>query len=775
MPVAKPTTSTNRFITFATFVLVIAVLRVADDVMIPIALAFLLAFLLSPLVVRLTRWKLPRNLAITLTAGLAFVAIGLAAWQITNQAVALVGELPGYEKNLHRKISTLKQPQISGTLSRAFTTLGQMWTELQATASSTPTATTNESAARIQAIQVKATDRTPFELAGQIIGQLFRPLGTAVIVMVFVVAILFQREDLRSRFIRVVSGGHLNIATEAVDDAAQRVSRYLLAQLLVNTCFGITIGLGLWAISVPHAPLWGLLATILRFIPFLGPVIAGSFPIVLSIAVDPGWTMLFWTAGLFVAAELITANVVEVLFYGTKTGISTLALLVAAVFWSWLWGIAGLFLSTPVTVCLLVLGQYVTGLKFLSVLLGSEPPLRPSAQFYQTMLSMNQEEMFDIATDYVGQHSITAFYDDVFVPALLMSEVDRHNGVLAEVRQKFIIESGRELIDELGQRSDATRIREGLPSGDFSAAARMSFVPTIIGVPARDEADELVGLMLAHLLRENGLTVNVVSAAAQPETYQDLLKPDGITAFVSALPPSTLSAAGRACRRIKQENSSAKVLVGVWSSEAKPDELKRRLEPAGVDEIVTRLSEATVQIKNVLAAFSESNVPAAEIESTRVLAQNGAKHAATKPEEATDAITRELARAFDVPISLVSVIETDRDFWHSHPESSAPMPVADSSQHDDVFASDQMLIVEDVARDERFSSNPHLIKRGVRFFASTPLRVRGGRLVGNLCILDTRPRAFAGPDRELLQALAARLMETVEPEAKLPKSETALA
>lgn len=763
MPVAKPSTSAGRFITFATLVLVVAVLRIAEDVMIPLALAFLLAFLLTPLVDRLTRWRLPKPVAVITTVTLAFAVIGAAGWQITHQAIALLGELPQYETNLRQKISVLKQPQASSSLSRAMDSLEKMWGDLQESAPEPKPKNADEAAAPVP-VEVKASERTSFEVGKEILGGLFKPLATAGIVVVFVVVILFQREDLRNRLIRLISGGQLNIATEAVDDAAQRVSRYLLAQLMVNTSYGIAVGLGLWLIGIPHPALWGTLATFLRFIPFLGPIIAAAFPLVLAIAVDPGWTMLFWTAGLFVAAELLTNNVVEVWVYGTSTGISTLALLVAAVFWSWLWGMPGLFLSMPITVCLLVIGRYVPGLKFLSVMLGSEPPLQPSAQFYQTMLSMKQEEMFDLATEHVEQHSLMAFYEDVYVPALLMSEVDRHNGVLAEIRQKFIFESGRDLIEELSERTEE-RQRKEAESADHPEIVPPMTTEPVIGVPARDEADELVALMLGHLLRESGIPARVVSATAQPEAYRQELQREKVVVFISALPPSTLSGAGRACRRVKHENTSAKVLVGVWSFEAKIEALRRRLEPAGVDSIVTRLSEAIVQIKNLLPTSTKSNVPEPESESTRTLERTEHKLAATKPEEAIDTITRELARSFEVPISLVSLIETDRDFWHVQSGSTAPMPENESSLTEAVFASDDLTVVEDVTKDPRYSENPLLVKRGVRFFASTPLRLRSGHLVGNLCVLDTQPRTFADSDRELLEALAAQLMEAVEPGA----------
>jgi hypothetical protein len=422
-----------------------------------------------------------------------------------------------------------------------------------------------------------------------------------------------------------------------------------------------------------------------------------------------------------------------------------------------------------------VLGQYVPGLKFLSVLLGSEPPLQPSAQFYQSMLSMNQESMFDVATEYVEQHSLTAFYDDVFVPALLMSEVDRHNGLLAEVRQKFILESGRELIEDLIERTEAeARVqneKEPDRNGEVRAAAPLQM---IVGIPARDEADELVALMLAHLLRTHGIGVDVMSATAEPETYRDQYQAQNVTVFVSALPPSTLSGAGRVCRRVKQENASAKVLVGVWSSEAKLEALKRRLDPAGVDGIVTRLGDAVVQVKNLLERPRESNVPTAETESTRTAERTEIKLAAKRPEEAGDTVTRELARAFEVPIALVSIIETDREFWHhSAGGSSSSTPFGEAAPHESALATDSLLVVEDVSKDERFLNNPVLSKRGVKFIASAPLRLRSGHLVGNLCVLDTQPRTFLDKDRELLESLAAQLMDTVEPEVA-PAADAAL-
>lgn len=763
MSLAKSSTIAGpspRFFTLLTCVIVVGVLRVTEDVTIPVALAFLLAFLLSPLVVRLMKWSVPKPLAIVLTAALAFSVIVTVAWQIASQAVALLDELPSYETNLHKKIETLKKPQVSGSLSHTVVMLEKMWSDLQAPvaeapppAATLPTDRNGRPGPTPVPVEVHSINRSPFEMVRDVVLGLFKPLSTAGIVAVFVIAILFQREDLRSRLIRVISGGHLNIAIEAVEDAAQRVARYLLAQLLVNMCFGLTVGLGLSLIGIPHAPLWGLLATLLRFIPFLGPLIAVVFPLVLAIAVDPGWSMLVWTAVLFLTAEILTNNLIEVLVYGASTGVSTLALLLGAVFWTWLWGIAGLFLSTPLTVCLLVLSQYVPSLKFLGVLLGSEPPLSPSAEFYQHMLSMDQEKVFNFAEAYVEKRSLPEFYDEVFVPALLMAEVDRHNGLLAEMRQTFIFQSSRELIEDLVQPGGAAARGSAGPFGSTPPASSGD----ILIVPARDEADEIVALMLAHLLRLEGRQAAVIAATEMPEERQQ--PADSYRrVFVSALPPSTLTAAARATRREKQINPSARVFVGVWSSEAKLDKLKHRLDPAGADAVVMRLGEAVRLLRADEAA--PTSPAAAAPESVEEKMPPGRKQ-----DDAIDLVMREAAREFDVPISLVSVLQVDREFWR--PSSSGTAVPFDAAEKkpvvDEVLATEKLFVVENLAKDEHLAAHPLLTKRGVHFLATTPLRTRAGHCVGHLCVLDTQPRKLEEPRRLRLKALAAQLMAAVEP------------
>jgi len=597
------------FLRLVTFVLIVAVLRAAEDVLVPIAFAGLLAFLLSPLVVRMMRWGLPRALAIIVTVTVAFSVLGGIGWIVSAQVIRLVRELPNYEENIREKIVTLKNPRTPTVMTRMSGMVENLRREMKSTAPDQPVTTGSAGEVKPVPVEVKPSEPTPWEIASGIVKPILRPLGIAVIVIVFVVAMLFQREDLRDRFIRLVSAGQLNIATQAVDDAASRVSRYLGMQLIVNSLYGFPIGIGLYYIGIPNALLWGLLATLLRFIPFVGTWIAALFPVALSLAIDPGWHMFGYTIAVFVVMELISVYIIEVLLYGASTGISNLALLVAAVFWTWLWGPAGLVLSTPLTVCALVLGNYVPGMSVVSMLLGSDPVLDTPAQLYQRMLSMESEDMVDLATKYIGEHSLEAFYDDVFVPALLMAEQDRHSATLPEPRQAFIFQASRELIDELERQDEIGRLQNlGTDVGASTEPATMPVLPVVLGIPARDEADEVVAQVLAHLLRRRGITSAVSPLTATlHKASEDADRSKVELAFVSALPPSAVGAARHACYLLKQYSPSKPVLVGVWRHPASPDELKQRLQSSRPDGIVTTLQAAVEQIE---ARLHRTPVPA---------------------------------------------------------------------------------------------------------------------------------------------------------------------
>jgi predicted PurR-regulated permease PerM len=616
-------------------------------------------------------------------------------------------------------------------------------------------------------VEIKQTGPNGLASLSRIAGPFLGVLGTGGIVAVIVVFMLFQREDLRERFIRLVSGGKLNVATEALDDAAGRISRYLRMQLVVNATYGLPIGIGLYFIGVPNALLWGLLATLLRFIPFLGPWVAAAFPVALAFAVDPGWSKLLLTIGLFLVIELVSNNLIEPWLYGASTGVSNVALIIAAVFWTWLWGPIGLFLSTPLTVCLVVLGKYVPGLHFLSVLLGSAPALQPHERLYQRMLAMDADEMVALGKEYLEKHDLVEFYDQVLIPALNAAEEDRHNGTLAEVRQKFILQNTRELVDELGH---TVRAKGNLPRSAHGPAR-------VLIVPAKDDVDEVAAMILIQALAFESISARMMSVTALPTECPDVAARNEINLVcVSAVPPAALYAARQVCRKLNEQCPRVKTLVGIWSPKAAVTELQQRLAGESPTAVITTIHEARHQIQALLqarAAKPTTPEPVEPAEAESLADVDRLQLTDREPNEMLDTITRELARVFDVPISLVSIVDTDPEFWKSHLQLPYGVTATSDASREtsvcaNVIATDGPLVVEDVTKDKRFADNSFLESRGIRFYAGVPLRNRAGNAVGSLCVVDTKPRQATEREIRLLLAVADKLMEAIEERSLQP-------
>jgi predicted PurR-regulated permease PerM len=333
---------------------------------------------------------------------------------------------------------------------------------------------------------------SPIKTLGGYVGIVLSPLGTAGLVVVFVIFILLQREDLRDRMIRLMGRGEMNITTQALDDAGSRISRYLMAQAIVNGTYGIAISAGLWLIghfvggkTFPSFVLWGLLCAVLRFIPYIGPWVASAFPLTLALAVYPGFGVFVWTLGMFVFVELLSNNLMEPWLYGASTGMSTVAILVSAVFWTWLWGAVGLLLATPLTVVLVVIGKYVPQLRFLDILLGDEPVLDPPERIYQRLLAGDEEEATDLAREFLKDATLLDVYDNILLPALSLAEMDRHKGRLDATRQEFVRKSMREIVDELG---DEWRMRQDRSHADVMKAAAAATVEAAKGSHAGEPA-----------------------------------------------------------------------------------------------------------------------------------------------------------------------------------------------------------------------------------------------------------------------------------------------
>ena len=516
-------------------------LHLARDVLIPLALAILLAFLLAPAVRRLEHWRLGRAASTLIVVALGFALIGAVGAIAATQAVSVAAKLPEYRENVRAKIRSLRATPDS-KLTRATEAIKELESEASSGAGAP--------------LAVTETPPTPLAAIGEWAEPVVKPVGTALAVLVFTILMLLHRENMRERLISVIGAGRINVTTQAMGETAARVSRFLFMQLVINACFGIPFGIALHFIGIPNAMLWGLLATLLRFIPYAGVWIAISMPALLAIAIDDGWTMFAWTLGVFGVLEAIAIYVAEPILYGRSAGLSAMAVILAAIFWTWLWGPVGLLLAMPLTVCATVIGRYVPQLGYLNTLLGVEPVLAPEARFYQRLVALDQEEATELAEKYAEEKGAAALFDEVVIPALSLAERDRHQDQLDPRRERFLFDTIGGLIEDL--------------SGTVASENRAACI-----VAAHDEADRLAGQILARL-----------SGARFVETVEDCS-----LVCISAIPPHAASHAASLARRLRKRLPEARIVVALWSSEGN-ERATARLQQVGVDQVVTRLPDA---------------------------------------------------------------------------------------------------------------------------------------------------------------------------------------
>jgi predicted PurR-regulated permease PerM len=552
-----------------------AVLYLAREVLIPFALAILLAFLLAPAVRRLERWKLGRVFSTALVVVLGFSLIGAVGWVAGHQALSLAENLPQYRANIVEKIRYLRNPS-EGRLSRA----AEAIRELEEQAAPGPT--------KDPVPVVQAPSSAYAELV-EWVAPFAKPLGTALAVIVFTILMLVHRENMRERLIGLIGARRINVTTQALGEASYRVSRYLFMQLVINACFGVPFGIALYLIGIPNAMLWGLLATLLRFIPYAGIWIAVAMPVTLAFAISDGWSEVAWVAGVFLALELVLVYFAEPWAYGRSTGLSPIAVIAAVLFWTWLWGPVGLLLAMPLTVCVAVMGRYLPEFGYLNVLLGVEPVLAPEARFYQRLVAMDQDEAEDLAEDFANEHGLLALHEEVVIPALALGEQDRHGGALDEKHQRFIFDTTRHIVEYVEER------RNPEPA---STGARRPAAPLCI-VPAHDEADHVAAQVLARVLPGSEFNARVSPyPLLAAETIDFIGEHACRVACISAMPPRAATHAAYLAKRLKQRFPELKVLVALWTSE-NIDRARARLAEAGVDQVVTRLADAIEQLRQL--------------------------------------------------------------------------------------------------------------------------------------------------------------------------------
>src|SRR6266480_472825 len=437
---------------------IVAALYFARAIFLPLALAIVLTFVLAPPVRMLRGWGVPRVPAVVLVVAFAcaiFLGIGLLVGQ---QVTQLAQKLPEYQFTIQEKIRSLRDAASSGTLERIATFLRNVNQEIRKNDSPDAQGVPAPAAPRNAPlpVEIHEPDPAPPQVIQGVLQPLVDPLTTAGLVVIFVTFFLLQRQDLRDRLIRLAGSHDLQRTTEALNDGARRLSRYFLAQTSLNVLFGIIVGTGLTFIGVPNPVLFGILAMVLRFVPYIGAVIAATFPVALAVAVDPGWTMALLTVGLFVVVEPLIGQVIEPLVYGHSTGLTPVAVIIAATFWTWLWGPIGLLLSTPLTVCLGVLGRHIEWLQFVDVMIGDEPPLTPAQSFYQRVLAGDSDEALDQREQILKRKSLSVCYDEIVLPALILAQIDFRRGVLDAKHVAQINDTVHGLIVDLSEHDDVT-------------------------------------------------------------------------------------------------------------------------------------------------------------------------------------------------------------------------------------------------------------------------------------------------------------------------------
>ncbi|MGY4629090.1 putative PurR-regulated permease PerM/GAF domain-containing protein [Bradyrhizobium sp. USDA 4486] len=758
--------ASSPMLTAGGIVLAIGALYLGREIFVPFALAILLSFVLTPLVNWLRRWKVPRIAAVLIAVFVAFIVVAGIALVVGRQLVQLATNLPNYQTTITEKIHSLQSSAPGGGIVDAVTTtmqdLGREISGDQKKSGAAPSrlGAGTESQEPVT-VRMEPPQPRPLELIRSVIGPLLAPLATSGLVVIFVIFVLLEREDLRDRFIKLAGAGDLQKSTQAINDAAGRVSRYLLMQLVVNLTYGVPIGVALYFVGVPNAILWGLLAAVLRFIPYLGPFLAAIFPVALAIAVDPGWTMLFWVVGLFLTAELISNNVIEPWLYGSSTGLSSLAIIIAAIFWTMLWGPVGLFLATPLTVCLVVIGRYVPQLEFLGVLLGSDPVLAPEEQLYQRLLAGNLEEAVEFAENYVDECSSRELYDNVGIPALRLAENDRQRSSIDTNYRRLVADTAISVVREVDDhvREKAASVEEG------SHPTKQSCVLCLAG---RTELDHAASEMLAQVLQERNIGAKVLPPIVVSRGALEQLDLQGVDVVcLSYFHPQPQVYARYVFRRLRRRAPQVKFVVCCWNLMAgmeQAEELKRQM---AADAAFASLQACTEQVEAWIgraAARGDAPQVTADAERAQLTALRSLGLDASK-RQALDEASRKVAQAFNVPIALVSLV----DDTHPTAADSLPQEVRaglhgnhEGSLDAHVIAADDMLISEDVTEDPRFADDPRVLERGIRFYAGAPLRTSSGHVVGCLCVIDTQPREFADRDRHRLQEMANQLMVDIQ-------------
>ena len=582
---------------------VVVAVYLAQALLIPIAFALTLTFLLAPAVAMLERKRMPRTVAVAVVAAVTCACFFLGAYVLSRQVVDVAQTLPGYRANVQRKMAALHSPAVT-TLDNAFGAMEDMSGDFSLGGGGAAPPAVEGGAMGVpgktetKPVPVRVVDASRSRLAasGDLLLRVLKPIGQVSVVLIFMIYMLMKREELRHRLLLLAGMGHLNLMSRALEDATVRISRYLIMQIEVNVCYGVLFGAGLFLIGVPNAILWGALAAVLRIVPYVGTMVALLLPLAISVAISTSWWPPLLVVSMFLLLETTAANFVEPWLYSSRTGISSLALLATAIFWTMLWGWPGLVLSTPLTVCMVVLGRYVPQMEFLNILLGTHAELSPTAHYYERLLAMNERDARQIAERYLEGKPLVELYDSVVIPALSLAEEDRHKGTLDEVRSNFAFLCVGELVARLnGYRQGGIPVSD---KSELSFKLEESRHPVSKGFPvvcisASDRADELTTLMLAQLMERAGYpTLLLLSNAVSEDILAGLAQEPSTVIVISALPPFAFAEVRAIFERVRHQMKANRVVVGLWNTTDEAEAMVDQFGSIQPDCVVRTLADA---------------------------------------------------------------------------------------------------------------------------------------------------------------------------------------
>lgn len=692
----------------ATFAIIAALLYLGAGILVPLTLAVLLAFALNPMVSWFSkRLHLLDPAAVILAVVIAILALSSFAILAGTQIAKLASDLPGYQQTVVDKIAALRGQfggmswleQINNIVSSLGSRLAPEGTQTTQGIAPVPVRISNEIG--------------PLNVLTSVMGSIIGPVATIAIVAVFLIFLLMGRADLQDRFIRLVSAGRYSLTNLAISDASRRVGRYLIIQLMVNVCYGTIFGIGLWLIGVPSALLWGLLIVLFRYIPFVGALIIATVPFMLAFAIDPGWGMLLKSLALFLLLDLTTANIIEPRLYGSSTGVSPIAILLSAMFWATLWGPVGLILSTPMTVCLVVIGRHLPQFQFLETLLGSDPVLSPAERLYQRMLKGDEEDAIEIAEDFAEQHDRTQLVEAVMLPALRMANAELGNGAAEVPQRRRLMKSFEAVVDDVFE-------------------IEWPGSPEVLLIGGRNEIDEAAAQLLGAQLLEHDIAVEVLPPGAIRQEAIGRLDLDGIgTLLLVFLGPDLRAQCRYVARRVRRMAPDVHIAVCCLSELAAGE----TAETLHVDSVFRDFPMA----RDAVLARQE---PVLKDRRASVVQRPFA--GAGRGDDALGQALEEVAERFGVPAAVINLVDDER---HLEDEEAARLTLL-------VAESRAPLVVHSDQINEAVGDSVYLQTSGIDLYAAAPLILEDGSCVGALALIDYDPHPFGKDDIEKLEEAA---------------------